>query len=164
MTGYYLRGRQGASFAGSLQARPMHEIGLAPAQRAEQGGHGVEPVAPVAIDEEDQARLWTYDGDASLHGAAIATPGLDDDPGPGGGGTGGGPVAGGAIDHDDLINAVREQARHDIADRLLLIQARHDGRYGLEGARHGGHRLQRRPQLAQASDGLSERRAARKSA
>ena len=57
-----------------------------------------------------------------------------------------------AVGHDDAADHIARNGPHHIADRGFLVEGRDRQR-----DRHGGHRLHRSPQLAQALGGRSDK-------
>jgi len=92
-------------------------------------------------------------------GTAIAASRLDNDASSGGRRPLGGTVPRAPVDHDDFAHILLQHRGDDMADCRFLVEAGNDRRD--DG--HLVHRLQRSPQLAQLSGGLSESSAARKS-
>ena len=143
----------GLAFAG--RPRSDDEIVAPGPDRLDQFGDGVRIVRAVAVHEH-------YDlGVLGRHGRGQASPAIAaagvDDVGAGPCGPRHGGVTAAAIGDDHALHQWVRDAAHDIRDRLLLVERGdddHDPGVHLQ-------RLQRRPQLAQAAGGLSDKSASR---
>src|SRR5262249_37545700 len=160
-----------AHLARAANARTEDEDGLPGYNRRYQIRDELRWIAAIAIEEHQNLGVIARGGNARLDGATVAAARLDDHASPGSLCPLSRAVARAAVDDDDLVHLLRQHRGHDLADRRFLVEARNDCRN--DGARrrslatdlvgHLAHRLQRRPQLAQHSGGLSDNRAARKS-
>ncbi len=148
-------------FALAARARGDDEIEIAGGERRDQRRDGGGIVGAVAVHEDDDVgvvgRLRA--GEA---GAAVAAADVDD--------FGAGAaraflraVAAAAIGHDHPVDDIARQFGDDGGDGLRLVEGRNDDGHARRLRRHG-YRLQRNPQLAQASGGLFDLSALRKSA
>ena len=142
----------------TVAARGDDQIFRAVEDRGDDGGQSRGVVRTVAVQEHHHFRAHSarMRGPAGA-GLAVATTMLDHNLGARLPRLGDRRVGAAAIDHDYHAERLTRQTPHRKTDRARLVQDRDD-----RGDR-GTQRLQRRPQLAQASGGVSPSRAARKS-
>ena len=154
-------GSHAACFALAARPRGNDEIEIPGGERRDQRGDGGGIVGAVAVHEDDDigvgGRLRA--GEA---GSAVAAPDLDD--------FGAGAarallraVAAAAVGHDHPADDIARQFGDDGGDGLRLVEGRNDHGHTRRLRRHR-YRLQRNPQLAQASGGVFDLSALRKSA
>lgn len=173
MGGNDLLWRKAALLTDTADARAENEDGLPGDDRQYQTGDKLHGIAAIAIEKDQNFRILPHRGYTGLDGAPVAAPRLDNDAGTSRGSLIDRSVLRAAIHHNDFAHILRKHSRHDPCNRRLLVEAWNDR--GDNGRAMGGrlrrvalvrdvvHRLQRSPQLAQASGGRSESRAFRNS-
>src|SRR5262245_61269788 len=165
--------RQAAALTRTADARAEDEDGLPRDNWRHKVGDEFDRITAVAIEEDHDVRVLAHGGDARLDRAPVPRSRLVNDMGTGTGCLIDRSVQRAAIDDDNFAHILRKHRGHDPCNCRFLIEAwnyccdhgraRGSGQRRIVLARKIAHRLQRRPQLAQAADGLSESRALRNS-
>ncbi len=173
MSGEELLRRQAAAIARAANSRAENEDGLLCDDRRYQVRNKLHGIAPVAIEKDHDVRVFAYGSDARLDRAPVTATWFDNDAGACSGCFLDGSIPRAAIHYDNFAHILRKHRGHDPCNGRFLVETWNDRRdYGRPVAdgpgcaafvRDGAHRLQRKPQLAQASDGLSDSRALRNS-
>ena len=139
----------------------MTKSAVAGAQRRHQSGDGGRIVGAVAVHEDDDVGVVRRLR-AGETGTAVAAAGVDD-LGAGVARAVLGAVAAAAVGHDHPADDIARQFGDHRGDRFGFIEGRNDDGHARRLRRHR-YKLQRNPQLAQASGGLFDLSALRKSA
>ncbi len=171
MAGEELVRAHAAGLAPAAGARADDEFVFAPRDRRDEIGHQLRAVAAVAVEKYDDVAIAGR-LDAGMASPAITAPALADDAGPGRARPLDRAVGAAAVGNYDFVGAPQRDCRQDGRDGFLFVEGRDHhcdprpgcwslGRRSLWRCRPG-HRLQRRPQPAQAGGGLSLSSAARK--
>ena len=152
--------RHAAVLALAARARADDKVVVAGAERSDHVGDRRRIVGAVAVHVDDDVGVIGRSC-AGQAGAAVAAAGFDrfragavrlfD-----------GVVAAAAVGDDHPVDDRARQAGNDRGDRFAFVERRNDDGDAAGLARHR-YRLQRKPQLAQAPGGLSDKSAWRKS-
>ncbi len=162
-----------AGLAPAANPRSDDEISFTGANGLCQPWNELRAIAAIAIQEDDDLALFVQRGDARQTGAAIASPRLDDHPGPGLPRPLGRAVGAAVVDDQYFVGDGPWNRADDIADRLFLVEGGNDDRNlgyraasavpVAEGIGSLAYRLHLRPQLAQALGGWGDSSAWRNS-
>lgn len=165
--------REAPRLTRTVNTRTENERGLPCGDRRHQNRNEFGGITAVAIEKHQNVCIIAHGGNACLDGATITKTRLDNHSRSGGLCPLHCTIPRASVDDDHFVHILRQHRGDDPTNRRFLIEAwndRGDDRCtarcsSLVGARvcHVGHRLQRRPQLAQALGGLSESNAARNS-
>jgi hypothetical protein len=126
MGGDDLLWRQAAALTRTANARAENEDSLAGDYRRYQVGDKFHGIAAIAIEKDQDFRVFAHCGDTSLDGAPVAESRLDNDAGASSGCLVGRSVLRAAIHDNDFAHILRKHRCHNPCNCRFLVEARND--------------------------------------
>jgi hypothetical protein len=126
VTGDKLLRRHAAGFALPAQPRAHDEIGRTARDRSDHVRQERRHVAAVTVEEADDVGIVAHGRKTSRAGAAIAAARLAEHARTRRARARRGRIARAVVDHDHLVDTLRQHAGDDARDRLFFIQTRND--------------------------------------